>query len=319
MARLVVLDAHTLNPGDNPWTEVAELGELVLHERTPPEAVVARAAGADVVLTNKTPLGATALEQLPGLRGICVLATGVNVVDLATATARGIPVSNIPAYSTRSTAQHTIALLLELTNRVGLHDAAVHRGAWSASPDFSFSLSPLIELDGLTLGVVGFGSIGKNVAEIARALGMQIVAAGEARSTDPAYLRRVPLDELFRVADVVTLHCPLTEQTRGLVSAERLSSMRPSALLINAARGPLVDELALAEALERGLIGGAALDVLSQEPPAADQPLLAAPRCVITPHNAWATLAARRRAMRITAENVRCILRGAPQNCVNPR
>lgn len=317
MVRLVVLDAHTLNPGDNPWTELAELGELVVHERTGPEDVVTRARGADVVLTNKTPLDASTLQQLADLRGICVLATGVNVVDVAAATALGIPVSNIPAYSTKSTAQHTIALLLELTNRVGLHDAAVHRGEWAASPDFSFTSSPLTELDGLTLGVVGLGAIGRAVAEIAHALGMRVVAAGEPRGGDPEHVRRVPLDELFQVADVVTLHCPLTEQTRGLVNAERLSSMRSSALLLNTARGPLVDEAALAGALARDVIAGAALDVLSEEPPRPDNPLLSAPRCIITPHHAWATLAARRRAMQVAAANVRGFLLGTPQNLVN--
>jgi len=317
MTRLVVLDGYTLNPGDNPWTELTALGELVVHERTAAADVVARSLGAEILLTNKTPLDARTLEQLPGLRGVCVLATGVNVVDVARATTLHIPICNVPAYSTQSTAQHTIALLLELTNRVGAHDRAVHEGGWVRSRDFSFTLAPLIELQGLTLGVVGFGSIGRAVAEIARALGMLVVAAGEPRPADPAFLRRMPLDELFRTADVVTLHCPLTEQTRGLVNAARLSTMRPSALLINAARGPLVDEAALADALGRGALAGAALDVLSQEPPSADNPLLTAPRCVITPHHAWATLAARRRAMQVSAQNVRSILDGAPQNQVN--
>jgi glycerate dehydrogenase len=319
MTQLVVLDGYTLNPGDNPWTELETLGTLVVHDRTEPSEVVARARGAEIVLTNKTPLDARTLERLPGLRGVCVLATGVNVVDVARATELGIPVCNIPAYSTRSTAQHTIALLLELTNHVGLHGRAVQDGAWVKSRDFSFTLAPLVELDGLTLGVVGFGSIGRSVAEIARALGMHVIAAGERRHGDPEFLRRVPVDELFRSSDVVTLHCPLTEQTRGLVNAARLASMRPSALLINAARGPLVNEADLADALGRGVIAGAALDVLSQEPPSADNPLLGAPRCVITPHHAWATLAARRRAVRIAAENVRGLLRGSPQNLVNPR
>jgi glycerate dehydrogenase len=315
--RLVVLDAHTFDPGDNPWSAVAEQGELVVHERTAPDAVVSRAREADVVLTNKTPLDAAALAQLPKLRGVCVLATGVNVVDVGAASARGIPVCNIPAYSTASTAQHAIALLLELTNHVGRHDRAVHDGAWVASPDFSFTLAPLSELDGLTLGVVGLGAIGRRVAEIARALGMRISAAGDARrSGDPDWVERVPLDELFRQADVITLHCPLTDATRELVNAERLASMRRSAWLINTGRGPLVNEHDLASALERGVIAGAALDVLSREPPHAENPLLYARNCIMTPHNAWATLAARRRAMQITAENVRAILSGAPQNLV---
>jgi glycerate dehydrogenase len=320
VARIVVLDAFTFNPGDNPWTDVAALGELSVFERTDEADIIARAQGAEIVLTNKTPLSADTLAALPDLRGICVLATGVNVVDIAAATARGIPVCNIPAYSTASTAQHTIALLLELTNHVGKHDRAVHEGAWVTAADFSFTLSPLTELDGLRLGIVGFGAIGRRVAEIARALGMRVSAAGDARRTDdPEWLERAPLDELFRRADVVTLHCPLSDATRGLVNRARLESMRPSALLLNTGRGALVDEADLADALARGVIAGAALDVLSQEPPAADNPLLRAPRCIITPHNAWLTLAARRRAMRTTAENVRGILQGTPQNVVNPK
>jgi len=315
--RLVVLDAYTFNPGDNPWTEVAALGELSVFDRSATDAIVERARGADVVLTNKTPLSAQTLAALPGLRGICVLATGVNVVDVAAASALGVPVCNIPAYSTASTAQHTIALLLELTNHVGKHDRAVHEGAWVTALDFSFTLSPLTELEGLSLGVVGFGAIGRRVGEIARALGMHVRAAGDARrANDPKWLERLQLDELFQVSDVVTLHCPLNDQTRGFVNATRLSSMKPTALLINAGRGQLVNEADLALALTHGVIAGAALDVLSTEPPAADNPLLSAPRCIITPHNAWLSLAARRRAMQITVENVRGILQGTPQNVV---
>jgi glycerate dehydrogenase len=320
MARLVVLDAQTFDPGDNPWTDVAALGELSVYARSALEDVLTRSHGAAVLLTNKTPLDAATLEALPDLRGICVLATGVNVVDLDAASARGIPVCNIPAYSTASTAQHTIALLLELTNRVGQHAQAVQQGAWVESLDFSFTLGPLTELDGLVLGIVGFGAIGRRVGEIARALGMSVLAAGDARrAEDPAWLERVPLDELFRRVDVLSLHCPLSDATRGLVNAARLRTMRSSALLLNASRGPLVNEADLADALERGVIAGAALDVLSREPPLADNPLLRAPRCVITPHNAWATLSARRRAMQITVSNVRGILSGKPQNVVNPR
>ena len=318
MPRIVVLDAHTFNPGDNPWTEVAALGELSVFERSAPDEVIERALGADIVLTNKTRLSAETLADLPDLRGVCVLATGINVVDVVAAKVRGVPVCNIPSYSTASTAQHTIALLLELTNHVGKHDRAVHEGAWVQAPDFSFTLSPLSELEGLLLGIVGFGAIGRRVAEIARALGMRIQAAfGPRRASDPEWLERVELDDLFRSSDVVTLHCPLNDQTRGLVDRARLGSMRPHALLLNTGRGPLVVEADLADALGRGVIAGAALDVLSDEPPSADNPLLGAPRCVITPHNAWATLAARRRAMQITVENVRGILQGAPQNVVN--
>ena len=298
---------------------MAALGELHVFDRSEPDEIVERARGADVVLTNKTPLSAETLAALPGLRGICVLATGVNVVDVAAASALGVTVCNIPAYSTASTAQHTIALLLELTNHVGKHDRAVHEGAWVTALDFSFTLSPLTELEGLSLGVVGFGAIGRRVGEIARALGMHVRATGDGRRTDdPEWLERRPLDELFQVSDVVSLHCPLNDQTRGLVNAARLSSMKPSALLINAGRGALVNEADLAVALTSGVIAGAAVDVLSTEPPSPDNPLLAAPRCIITPHNAWLSLAARRRAMHITAENVRAILQGTPQNVVPP-
>jgi glycerate dehydrogenase len=318
VTRLVVLDSFTLDPGDNPWTELEALGTLRTYIRSEPSEILERARDADIVLTNKTPLDADTLRAIPALRGVCVLATGVNVVDLQAATALRIPVCNVPAYSTASTAQHTVALLLELTNLVGKHDRAVHEGAWVSALDFSFTLAPLTELDGLTLGVVGFGAIGRRVAEVARALGMRVQASGTARDGDPAWLERLELDALFSSSDVLTLHCPLTDETRGLVNAARLSLMKPSALLVNAGRGPLVDEPALADALARGVIAGAALDVLSEEPPSADNPLLTAPRCVITPHNAWSTLAARRRAMRIAAANVRGILQGTPQNVVNP-
>jgi glycerate dehydrogenase len=320
MPRLVVLDGHTLNPGDNPWDAVAAQGELIVHERSPATELLARSRDADVLLTNKTPLLADLLAQLPSLRGICVLATGVNVVDLAAASERGVPVCNVPAYSTASTAQHTIALLLELTNHVGRNASAVREGAWVSSPDFSFTRAPLVELEGLTLGIVGFGAIGRRVGEIARALGMRVVAAGDQRrASDPDWLERAPLDELFRVVDVLSLHCPLSEGTRDLVNAERLATMRPGALVINASRGPLINEGDLASALERGVIAGAALDVLSSEPPPADNPLLSAKNCLITPHTAWMSLAARKRAMHITAENVRGILSGNPRNVVNRR
>ncbi|RYZ01546.1 MAG: D-2-hydroxyacid dehydrogenase [Myxococcales bacterium] len=319
MPRLVVLDSYTLDPGDNPWTELEALGSLQTYARSEPSEVLERAREAEIVLTNKTPLDAETLRAIPRLRGVCVLATGVNVVDVKAATALGIPVCNVPAYSTASTAQHTLALLLELTNRVGQHDRAVHDGAWVSCPDFSFTLAPLTELEGLTLGVVGFGAIGRRVAEVALALGMQVRAAGAPKATDPAWLVRSDLDALFAESDVLSLHCPLTDQTRGMVDARQLARMKPSALLVNAGRGALVDEAALADALARGVIAGAALDVLSEEPPRADHPLLTAPRCVLTPHNAWSTLAARRRAMQIAAANVRGILSGAPQNVVNPR
>lgn len=318
MPEIVVLDGHTLNPGDNPWTEIEALGNLTVYERTPPELTVERAANADVVLTNKVVLSAEVLRQLPRLRGIAVLATGVNVVDLAAARAANVVVCNVPAYGTMSVAQHTFALLLELTNHVGLNDRAVHDGKWTKSPDFAFSERPIHELDGSIFGIVGFGRIGAKVGEIARSFGMQVWAAeSRTRAADPDWLRRVPLPELFAAADVVSLHCPLTPQTAGLVRRETLELMKPSALLVNTGRGGLVVERDLADALDSGRIAGAALDVLSTEPPAADNPLLSAKNCVITPHVAWLSLAARRRIMRITADNVRGILASRPINVVD--
>jgi glycerate dehydrogenase len=273
-----------------------------------------------VLLTNKTPLGASVLNQLPKLRGIGVLATGVNVVDVARASALGLPVCNVPAYSTASVVQHTIALLLELCHKVGLHDASVHAGDWQRSPDFSYWKSPLVELFGKTLGIVGYGAIGRRVADAGRALGMQVCAA-ELRSSMGAVtdgVPRLPVDELFRRADVISLHCPLTTETACLVSAARLALLKPSALLVNTARGGLIDELALRQALDAGVLAGAALDVLSSEPPPADHPLLGAKNCVLTPHLSWTSLPARQRLLATTVDNVRAILLGQPIHVVNP-
>jgi glycerate dehydrogenase len=329
MPRLVVLDGATLNPGDNPWTELEALGSLSVYDRTPRELVVDRARGADLVFTNKTPLDAAALAALSGLRGICVLATGVNVVDVGAARALGIPVCNVPAYSARFVAQHTIALLLELCNAVGLHDAAVHAGDWSRSPDFSFWKKPLIELDGLALGIVGYGAIGSQVAQIGAAFGMRVSAASAHRSTSAVdqsatggaaaittAIARLPLERLLAESDVVSLHCPLTPETERLLRWERLSTMKPSALVVNTARGGLIDGLDLQRALNQGLIAGAAVDVLSSEPPPADHPLLSAKNCIITPHLGWTSVAARRRLMSITVENARSLLAGRPIHVV---
>jgi glycerate dehydrogenase len=317
MPRIVVLDGHTLSPGDLSLGELAQLGELEVFDRTPPALVLERSRDADVLVTNKTVIDAETLATLPKLRGISVLATGVNVVDVVAARARGIPVSNVPSYSTASVAEHTLALLLELTRHVGLHAALVREGAWSRNPDFSFWREPLVELEGLTLGVVGFGEIGSRVARLGLALGMAVVATPSRRRVPPDGVRSLPVDAVVAQSDVVTLHCPLTPDTERLVNAERLRTMKPSALLINTSRGGLVDELALADALQRGIIAGAALDVLSVEPPPADHPLLRAPRCLVTPHQAWTTRAARLRLLRVTVENVAGLLSGNPQNVVN--
>lgn len=316
--RLVVLDGHVLNPGDNPWRELEALGELVVFARTPPELVVERAREADVVLTNKTPLSAATLAALPRLGGVCVLATGYNVVDVRAARELGIPVCNVPSYSTESVAQHVFALLLELCHRVGLHAALVRDGAWTQSPDFAFWRAPLLELDERVLGIVGFGRIGQRVAAIARAFGMTVWATPpRAGGPPPAGVEWRSMDEIFRQADVVSLHCALTADTERLVNRERLAQMKPTAFLINTARGALVDEHALAQALNDGRLAGAALDVVTVEPMTADNPLRLAERCVITPHVAWTSLRARQRLMRITADNVRGLITGAPQNLVN--
>ena len=321
MARIVVLDGFTVNPGDNPWTPLAALGELVVHARGAASETVARARDAEIVLTNKVLLDASALAALPNLQGISVLATGVNAVDLQAATARGIAVCNVPSYSTSSVAQHTLALLLELCHRVGLHDASVHAGDWQTSPDFSYWKSPLLELEGKRLGIVGYGAIGRRVAAAARALGMEICAAHLARATPVPSdddVMRLDLDDLFASSDVVSLHCPLTRETKELVSRPRLALMKPSAFLLNTARGGLIDEPALGEALDSGIIAGAALDVLSSEPPHPDNPLLRAKNCVITPHVAWTSLPARQRLLRVTVDNVRGLLSGTPIHVVNP-
>lgn len=318
--RIVVLDGYTMNPGDNPWDAVAQLGDLEVYDRSAPDEIVPRARGAQIVITNKTPISAETIDALPDLRFIAVTATGYNVVDVAAASGRGIPVSNVPEYGTDSVAQFTMALLLELASRVGEHDQAVHDGAWAASPDFCFWRTSPVELAGLTMGLVGFGAIGRRVGELANAFGMSILAAGRPGGSRPApsYERFswCQVDDVFARADVVSLHCPLTEENAGLVNSERLARMKPSAFLINTARGALVDEQALADALQRGVIAAAAVDVASSEPIAAENPLLAAPRCIVTPHMAWATLAARRRLMVTTVDNLRAFLDGRPANVV---
>ena len=317
--KIVVLDGHTLNPGDNPWDEVARFGEFTVYDRTPRELIAERCRDAQIVLTNKTRLSAETISGLPGLRLICVLATGYNVVDLDASARLGIPVVNVPEYGTLSVAQHAIALLLELTNRVALYDAAVKRGEWSRALDFTFMKESLTELAGTSLGVVGLGRIGGRVALIARALGMEILAHNPRRRSAPdgVPVEWLTLDQLFSRADVVSLHCPLSAENEGMVDGARLALMQPHALLINTSRGGLVRDADLARALNAGVIAGAALDVTAQEPIALDSPLLAAKNCIITPHIAWASLGARRRLMATTARNIEAFLAGKPQNVVN--
>jgi glycerate dehydrogenase len=318
MARIVILDGYTLNPGDLEWTSLEALGDLSVYDRTPPEAIPERAKGAGILLTNKTPLPRTVIEALPDLKFIGVLATGYNVVDIAAAKERGIPVSNVPGYGTTAVAQHVFALLLELTQRTGLHSDSVRAGDWAGSVDWCYWRTPLVELASLTMGIVGYGAIGKAVARIAQAFGMNVVAAARTPRKDGDGVRFLSVDELFRESDVVSLHCPLTPETQGMVNAARLATMKPSAFLINTGRGPLIVEQELADALRSARIAGAAVDVLSTEPPAADNPLLTAPHCLVTPHLAWAARASRQRLMDTVAENVRAFLAGAPVNVVNP-
>ena len=324
MTQIVVLDGYTVNPGDNPWSPLAELGELIVYERSSPAEVVARARDAQIVLLNKSQLGRDDFAQLPKLRGVSALGTGVNSVDLDAATERGIAVCNVPGYSTASVVQHTLALLLELCNKVGLHDNSVHAGDWQRSIDYCYWKSPLLQLEGKLLGIVGYGAIGRGLALAARALGMDVCAAllsssHAQREPDPDPVPRLPLDELFRQADVIALTCPLTPETRQLVSSARLALLKPSCLLLNTARGGLVDEAALSAALAAGQLAGAALDVLSSEPPSAENPLLTAPNCVITPHVAWSSLPARQRLLAASVDNVRALLAGKPRHVVNPR
>jgi glycerate dehydrogenase len=317
--KIVVLDGYTLNPGDNPWDELARLAELTVYERTPGAQVVERACDADIVLTNKTLLTAATLAQLPRLRFVAVLATGYNVVDVAAARRRGVPVSNVPEYGTDSVAQHVFALLLELCHHVGLHDGAVKAGEWIRAADFSFWKTPPRELSGLTIGIVGLGRIGARVGVLAHAFGMNVLAAGGTRRGDPGYrpFAWTTIPQLFAEADVISLHCPLTADNVQFVNRDRLQHVKPSALFINVARGGLVDEAALAEALNAGRLSGAAVDVVSNEPMHAANPLLGARNCIITPHIAWASLAARRRLLAATVKNVEAFIAGRPINVVN--
>ncbi|MFN2425064.1 MAG: D-2-hydroxyacid dehydrogenase [Candidatus Binatia bacterium] len=317
-SRIVVLDGATLDPGDNPWDEIAALGPLEVHARTPPALVLERARGADVILTNKTVLDDVTLAELPDLRLLGVLATGVNVVDVAAATRQGITVCNVPGYSAYSVPQHVFALLLELTNAVGEHANAVRGDEWARAVDFSFWKRPLTELAGKTIGIIGHGRIGARVGEIAHALGMKVLAYSPSRSNGAGYdgFAWASIAEIFATADVVTLHCPLTNDNVRFVNSDLLSTMRDGSILVNTARGDLVDEAALVDALNAGRPSAAALDVLSQEPPPTGHPLATHRRCIVTPHIAWATLAARKRVMTITAANIRTFAEGCPQNTV---
>jgi len=315
--RIVVLDGYTLNPGDLNWDAMNALGQCTVYERTSSSEVVARAKDAEFVLTNKTVIDGNTLRSLPKLRYIGVLATGYNIVDVPTAIEQKIVVSNVPTYGTRSVAQHVFALLLELTQRAGHHSDTVREGRWTRSADFCYWDYPLIELEGMTIGIIGIGQIGQAVGDLATAFGMKVLAYS--RKPPPSLasnIQTVKLDRLFAESDVVSLHCPLNEASKGIVNATNLAMMKKSSFLINTSRGLLVNEADLATALNSGQIAGAGLDVLSIEPPCNDNPLLTARNCLITPHIAWATRAARERLMNIAVENLRSFLDGRPANVV---
>lgn len=316
--RIVVLDGHTVNPGDLSWDGLGALGELTVHERTAAEAVLERAKGADVLLTNKALLPEVVIGALPDLKYIGVLATGTNVVDLEAARERGIPVCNAAGYSSPAVAQMVFAYILQLSNRVAEHSAGVRDGKWSRSVDFCYWEHPQVELAGKVLGIVGLGDIGSRVAGIARAFGMRVIAfTRRPERPAPAGIEWAGLDELYAGSDIISLHCPLTESTREMINADSIAQMKDGAILINTGRGPLVDEAAVAAALNSGKLGGAGIDVLKEEPPRYDSPLFTARNCIITPHIAWATRAARQRLMDITVDNLKAFQRGEVKNRVN--
>ena len=315
--KIVILDAFTSNPGDLSWDAIEEFGELTVYERTTSEQVVERCSGSEVVLTNKVVLNAETIDQLPELKYIGVLATGTNVVDVSFAKEKKICVTNIPGYSTDSVVQHILALMLHFNSKVSVHNDAVQKGDWVNSIDFSFTLGTLNELSGKTLGIIVLGTIGRKLAKVADAMGMKIVAAHQSsmnRLELPYEVEWLPVNEVFTRADFLSLNCPLTPETEKIVDAERLKKMKSSAIVINTGRGPLVDEQALADALNSGTIAAAGLDVLNKEPPSGDNPLLSAKNCVITPHIAWASKQARERLIAVASSNLSAYLSGVPKN-----
>lgn len=317
--KIVVLDGYTLNPGDLSWEGLEKLGDVTVYDRTPANQVVERAKDAEIIFTNKTPLGEDLLAQLPTLKFIGVLATGYNIINTDVAKQKGIVVCNVPGYGTTSVVQLTFALLLELTQHVKHHSDAVRDGKWAKSIDWCFWDYPLIELAGKTIGIIGFGSIGEKVGDIATAFGMNIIGSKRHHSdqSQRANFRWAEIPELLKESDVVSIHCPLTPETQGLINKENLALMKPSAFLLNTSRGPIVVDQDLADALNTGVIAGAGIDVLSKEPPAADNPLFTAKNCLITPHIAWATIEARGRLMNITVQNLAAFMDGKPVNVVN--
>lgn len=316
--KIVVLDGHAVNPGDLSWDMIKQFGNLEVYDYTAPEQTVSRLQGATVALTNKTVIDAAVLDACPSVKLICVLATGYNVVDCADTKRRGIPVCNVPAYGTAAVAQFTFALLLELCHRVGHHSQAVHDGRWCENRDFCFWDTPQMELAGKTIGIIGFGRIGRAVGKIAKAMGMRVVAYNRSRCAEGETIGEyVSLETLLQTADVISLHCPLTEVNTGLINAKTLSMMKDGVILLNTARGPLLDEQAVADALASGKLRGAAMDVVSKEPMEHTNPLLTAPNCIITPHMAWAPTESRQRILECTANSIAAFLNGSPINTVN--
>jgi len=317
--KIVVLDGYTLNPGDLSWDGLKQIGDVTIYDRTPTDQIVERAAGAEIVFTNKTPLNKEVINQLSTLKYIGVLATGYNVVDTEAAKENGIIVTNIPGYGTDSVAQMVFALLLELCHHVQSHSELVRQGKWAQSVDFCYWDYPLVELAGKTMGIIGFGNIGRKVADIATAFGMHIIA-NDKQQTDQSSRKNfkwADVNQLLEEADVVSIHCPLFPETKGLINRESLKLMKKTAFLLNTARGPVIVDEDLAEALNNGTIAGAGIDVLSVEPPSNDNPLFAAKNCIITPHIAWATKEARTRLMDIAVNNLLSFLNGSPVNIVN--
>lgn len=317
--KIVILDGYTENPGDLSWDALAELGELTVYDRTAEADIVSRIGDAELVITNKTPITADTLEKCPSIRYIGVLATGYNVVDVETAKAKGIPVTNIPTYGTDAVGQFAIALLLEVCHHIGHHNKAVHEGRWENCEDFCFWDYPLIELAGKTMGVIGYGRIGQVTGRIAQALGMKVLAHDGHRrpELESETCRYVELDELLENSDVISLHCPLFPSTQGIINKDSIAKMKDGVIILNNSRGPLIVEEDLAEALKSGKVQAAAVDVVSTEPIKGDNPLLSAPNCIITPHISWAPKESRQRLMNIAVDNVKQFLAGTPVNVVN--
>ena len=316
--KIVILDGYTLNPGDLDWAPILKLGEVEIYDRSSENLIVERAKQAEIVLVNKVVLTEKILDQLPDLKYIGVMATGYNNVNVEAARKRGITVTNVKAYGPASVAQHTFGLLLALTNHLELHSQSVHNGNWVNSADFCYWKTPLTELAGKTMGLIGLGDIGSQVANIALAFGMKVIAYRKhPNETKESAIEMTSLDEVFQKSDVISLHCPLTDETKEIINVNTLSRMKKNAFLLNTGRGPLINEGDLAEALRDGIIAGAGLDVLSKEPPLADNPLLSAPNCIITPHIAWASFEARKRLMQMVADNIEAFLSGKVQNVVS--